>query len=153
MTDIFDIKPNVLPFIFDINYSLIYILFVIFILIFFFLKSKKIPDYEIEKIPFTEEKIDFNELYQSIETHHIHSSNIIFYQKVKWLIVLFLEYKTKSHISQMTLSELNWFHFPQEWKELFKEIYFRQYEKIIKDDTDEYRKNLLSRLKIFLNTQ
>lgn len=153
MTDIFDIKPNVLPFLFDINYSFIYIIFIILIFIFLFLKSKKIPDYEIENIYFTEEKIDFNELFQSIEKHHISSSNVIFYQKVKSLLVLFLEYKTKNHISQMTLSELNQFNFPKEWKELFKEIYFRQYEKIIKDDNEEYRKNLLLRLKIFLNSK
>lgn len=153
MTDIFDINPNSLPALFDLKYTFAYIVFCIcaWWVYQYILKQKKVPDIEVETISYTKKEINFFELIESVKTHHMQSEKEVFYTKLKQILVLFLEYKTWEAIAQMTLLELEKKNFSSDLKNLFKEIYFRQYSAIIKNDTSEYRKELLYRLKNELN--
>ncbi|MDD5769418.1 MAG: hypothetical protein PHE25_00470 [Candidatus Gracilibacteria bacterium] len=146
MKDIFDIKANVLPDLINLNYSLIYIFFIILVLIFIYFKKRKPQKIEIEEIDYKKIQIDFIKLLEDISKNYINSQKEIFYKKLKSFIILFLEYKTKSNISQMTLSELEKIDFTKDLKEIFKEIYFRQYSEILKEDSENYRKEILERI-------
>lgn len=146
MTDIFDIKSNILPFIFDMNLSIIYIIFIL-ILVWVIYFYTRVPNIDIEKIDYKKEKINFFVLLESIKTHHLTSEKENFYKKLKDFLVLYFEYKTKNHISKMTLYEIEKMWFSSGFWELFKEIYFRQYSESLFDDNIDYRKSLLERLR------
>lgn len=147
MTDIFDIKPNSFLFPFDINFTLIYIVFIIIVV--FLLKYK--PKIKTEK-KYIEEihKPNFKELLQNIENNYLKSSKSVFYQNFKSLIILFVQEKINFQISSMTLKELDEIEFEIELKLLIKEIYFKQYNQEIYEDNIEYRKKLITNFEKYI---
>ena len=145
MTDIFDIKANFVPFIFDINLSVIYAIFVLILALIIYFYTR-VPDIDIEKIDYKNAKINFFLLLESIKKHHLNSDSEVYYKKVKDFLILYFEYKTKTKMSKMTLYEIEKMWFSSWFWELFKEIYFRQYSESLFEDNIDYRKSLLERL-------
>ncbi len=149
MTDIYDIKTNILWTPINIFYSILYILF--FIIIVFLLKylySKK--DVNKKEILIIKEKIDYNKILENID---INISKEKFYKELSFIIKWFLEEEIKKPISKMTFKEIKKIWLEKDIENLIKNIYYKEYqkdfydnleirEKIIKDISKIIKQNL-----------
>jgi hypothetical protein len=149
MNNINDIKPIMLWIPINIEYSLI---FVIFIVILYFVYKYLVnfkPKEVVNKIPDIE-NLDYMQQYKkdlnNLEKNYLEISKEIFYSKLSKILRWILELKGQKNISKMTLEEIDKLNINNKLKEVIQNIYFKEYAKEIKDSI-EIRKNLIQEVK------
>lgn len=153
MTDIFDIKNNLLGFPINITFSAIYIFLII---IYYFALKKFFEMKKIEKKPELIQKkqetpeINFLNELNNIKQSYIESETNIFYFKLWELFRLFLEKKYKKNISKLTFRELQKVQIDFAEKELFWQIYFKEFMQKF-EDNKENREELIEKIRIIIS--
>ena len=152
MTQINDIKPIILWIPININSTILFIVFFIFLLILWkYLANKKENKVEKTEIVFDKTNVldDLKKDLYSLERKYLNSSKDIFYQRLSEILKKTFEYKTEKDISKMTLTEINNLLPIKDsnyLKELIKNIYFKEYAKEI-EDSEEIRVKLILEIK------
>lgn len=155
MTDIYDIKANILWLPIDIFYSIIFLFFYIFfylILNKYFSKNKE-KNTEIFQLNIStqKEKIDYLEFLQNIEENYLNSEKSIFYSKLSEIIRLFLEEKLGKAISKMTFDEIKDLNLEKNLESILKNIYFKEFKREVEDDINSRESIILKVKKLFIN--
>ncbi len=150
MTDIFDIKNNLLGYPINIYYSLAYIL--IFFILFFLLKKFLQKDKKDEFITKKQEekKINFIEVLDLIKDKYLDEKKEIFYFKLWEFIRWFLEKKYSKNISKLTYKELQNLQIDENEKDIFWKIYFKEFMKSF-EDSKEKRLNIIEDVRKIIN--
>lgn len=150
MTDIYDIKANMLWLPFDIIFSL---LFIIFFIIFYIILNKYFNKEEKENVDILQcnmstekENKDYLEILKNIEENYVWSQSEIFYAKLDEVLRDFLEEKQEIPISKMTFEEIKSLNLEIGLEKLIKKIYFREFDKNISDNIDS-RKEVLEEVR------
>lgn len=149
MTDIYDIKQNILWLPIDLFYSVVFVLFYIFFYIIlskYLNKDKVLKEEIIEKESITKGKVDYIEILEEIKNKYLNSSKEIFYSKLSEVIRLFLEENQEKPISKMTFEEIKSLNLEKNIENIIKDIYFKEFQKDIEDNY-ELRKKVLDEVK------
>lgn len=145
MTDIYDIKQNLLWMPINFLYSIFFLIFIIFLYFFYkFLekrKNYKKKSTEISK-PLIVKEIDFIKILDNFEKKYLQENKENFYSKLLQILREIYKYKNKEDIWKLTFDEINKLNLDQNLKKLIKNIYFKEYSRDIEDD-EEIRKNLI----------
>lgn len=149
MNDIYDIKNTLLWFPINIENSLIFIIFIIllYFIIKYLLKKEEILEKIEEKIEIVKERKNYLEILNEFEINYLLSKNEIFYSKLAEIIREILEEKENKNISKMTFEEINKLKIDKSLKSLIKEVYFKEYVEHIENDSEDYRIDLIQKVK------
>lgn len=149
MTDIYDIKANILWFPIDIFYSFLYIVFCI--IIFLSLKYMLDKKTKLEDIDFLKEdlkeKIDYLKLLLEIDPNIKKEE---FYSKISLILRDFLEEKLQKPVSKMTFKEIKDLYLERHIEDMIWSIYFSEFKKEIEDSL-EFREKILDEVKDLLS--
>jgi len=148
MTDIYDIKTIILWVPINMIYSLIILLFLFIAYWVLFLRNKKQTEQKIIIItPPKIKDINFNELIDNLEKNiQIYNTEQFYHQIDKILRLCLYNKKKIQNIEKLTLNELEDLWLDITFKEILKNIYFKEYAKDIKDNLD-IRKEYLKKIK------
>lgn len=149
MTDIYDIKANILWFPIDIFYSFLYIIFfiVIFLLLKYMLNKKTLWEDNNKLNEVLNEKIDYLKLLLEIDPNIKKEE---FYSKISLILRDFLEEKLQKPISKMTFKEIKDLLLEKHTEDLVASIYFSEFKKEI-DDSSQFREKILDEVKALLS--
>ncbi len=143
-----DINPIILWFPINISYSLVFILFLVWLYILWkYLDKQKIPE-KIIKTDFWNvwNLEDYKKQLNILEKKYLNIKKDVFYSKLSEILRNIIRYKSKRDISKMTFSEIQKLKINKNLLELIKNIYFKEYAKKI-EDSEEIRKNLILEIK------
>jgi len=149
MNDIYDIKNTLLGFPINMIYSLIFIstIIVIIVLIRYFLKREPKEKIVKEVMKKQKEQKNYEELLMTFEKEYITYKSDIFYSKLIEILREILEDKENKNISKMTFSEINFLNIDDDLKKLIKDIYYKEYTRLITGDNANYRKGLIDKVR------
>jgi len=144
VTEIHDIKDNIIGTPFNSTNSISFIIFLLFLFFIFLLYWKKDKKSELPK----KEKvnIDFNKLINEFEIKFSNLSKDLFYSKILEILKLFLEEKKWKPFTKMTFKEIKSLKLDKKLENLIEWIYFKEFKKEI-DDSEESRKLLFLEVK------
>lgn len=147
MQDIYDIKWLMLWYPINIFWSLIFIC--LFILLYFFILNKKqIKQKEkvVDNIEVVETlKKDWIKILEELEKKIVNYDDEKFFSKVDDILRSILEERWYKNIKTMILDDLLKLDISDEQKDLFKDIYYREFEK--SDTLEEFKKSIIERIK------
>jgi len=148
MTDIYDIKAIILWVPIDITYSLIVLLILIISYWLLFLNNKKQIKQEIIIVEESKIKnIDFDKLIKSLEKNiQIYNTEQFYHQIDKILRSYLSNEKGIYNIEELTLKEIEQLDLDIIFRDILKNIYFKEYSKNVGDSLD-IRKEYLEKLK------
>lgn len=129
-------------------YSIFFLLFIIIIyfIYIFILKNNNKKILSKEDKPLIIKKIDFIKILDNFEKTYIEKEKWEFYSKLLEILREVYKYKNKQDIWKLTFDEINKLGLDQNLKDLIKNIYFKEYSRLI-DDNDEIRRKLISEVK------
>jgi len=144
VTEIHDIKDNIIGTPFNSTNSISFIIFLLFLFFIFLLYWKKDKKSELPK----KEKvnIDFNKLINEFEIKFSTLSKDLFYSRILEILKLFLEEKKWKPFTKMTFKEIKSLKLDKKLENLIEWIYFKEFKKEI-DDSEESRKLLFLEVK------
>lgn len=150
MNDIIDIKPLLLWFPIDFFNTLILLIFIfilgLLIRIFLYKEKNVIKEEKEEENMFFEEKKDYKKILMDFQNEFLNSKSEVFYSKLIEIFKLIIKDKDWKDISKMTYEEITWLNIDEKLINIIKEIYFKEYIKEIYQDTEDYRKELVSKI-------
>lgn len=137
MEDIYDIKDVINWYPINFDNSVIFIIFILFLVIFynFLSKNQKQLDSNIEE-KIVKEEINYTLLMQNFEKKYISSNNELFYSKLLEILRKILEENDFKNISKMTYEEINNLNLDWWLKDLIQNMYFKEYSKNINDSKE-----------------
>ena len=153
MNDIYDIKNTFLGFPINITNSLIFIIFIIWLFIYLkiLFKKSELEDKLEEIVLIKKEAKNYADILIQFKKQYLESKSEIFYSKLIEILREILEEKENKNIVKMTFEEINTLDIENDLKNLIKDIYFKEYTKNVHDDTVEYRKELILKVKKIIN--
>lgn len=147
MQDIYDIKWLMLWYPINIFWSLIFIC--LFILLYFFILNKKqIKQKEkvVDNLEVVETlKKDWIKILEELEKKIVNYDDEKFFSKVDDILRSILEERWYKNIKTMILDDLLKLDISDKQKDLFKDIYYREFEKT--DTLEEFKKSIIERIK------
>lgn len=148
MVEIYNIKETFLLIPINFMYSIFFLLFIIIIyfIYIFILKNNNKKILSKEDKPLIIKKIDFIKILDNFEKTYIEKEKWEFYSKLLEILREVYKYKNKQDIWKLTFDEINKLGLDQNLKDLIKNIYFKEYSRLI-DDNDEIRRKLISEVK------
>lgn len=144
MTEIHDIKNNLIGLPFDTFNSLFFICFLVLIILFFSFYSKEKKEKIILEKP--KEPTNFNWLISDFEINFFELSKDLFYSKLLWILKLFLEEKMWKSFTKMTFKEIKKINLNKDLESFIEWIYFKEFKKEV-EDSKEIRLNLIWEIK------
>ena len=142
-----DINPLMTRFPINIEYSLIFIVFLG--ILYFLYKFLNKPEESIKK---ETPKTNFWQVwsleiyFKKLKKLEKNLDSKTFYKDLLAILREILEYKWQKNISKMTLKEINNLKINSKLKDLIKNIYFKEYMKNF-EDSENTRKNLILEVK------
>lgn len=147
MIDIYDIKDVLLSFPVNITYSLIYLIFLIWLFIVYKKILNKNNDSLIDKrVEVIKSTKNYYEILEKFKSNYLNENEKIFYSKLLYLLRDILEYKWEKNISKMTFEEINSLNLDNSLINLIKRIYYKEYMKEV-DDNNEIREKFIEDIK------
>ena len=145
MTDIYDIKQNLLGLPINIVYSIFFLIFIIFLIFLYkFLENNKnnrkksTEGFSHLKV----KKINFSKISSNFEEKYLRENKTIFYSKLLEILREIYKYKNKKDIWKLTFDEINKLNLDNNLKLLIKNLYFKEYSREV-EDSEEVRKKLI----------
>jgi len=140
-----DINPLMTRFHINIEYTLI---FIIFLVVLYFLYKFLNKPKTIKKI---EKKIVNKEVlapwfHKNLDNLEKNLNSKTFYKDLLSILREILEYKWQKNISKMTLKEINNLKINSKLKDLIKNIYFKEYKQNF-EDSENIRKELILKVR------
>lgn len=144
-----DINNIILGFPINLIYSIIFIVFLVFLTFLYLFNKKPITSYtkinNFELKPINNKK-DFLKILSLFQKKYLDSSKDIFYKKISEILKEIILQEKNNDISKLTFQEINNLKIDSKLIDLIKSIYFKEYEKDIKD-SQEIREELISKIR------
>jgi len=142
MSDIYDIKSNIININDFIFLNIIYIF--IFIMLFFIFKIYKNKKRKITQVQ--KKKPNYKSILQKIEKEYIEKDKDVFYAELSKFVRLYLDIQKQGNLSTKTLEELE-NKIDLDLYDILKKIYFSEYNK---EERKDNRQQILNELKEYI---
>jgi len=140
MTDIYWIKDISLGSFINYKFTTIIIIVAVFVYFILTIINKKVKnktnDKRISQEKNLENKIDIQKLLNYLEKNYKDLKQDYFYHKLDYIIRILIKNLYKLDINSLSYDELKKSNIPSDLKKIIKEIYFREYNHKITDNTE-----------------